>query len=555
MTPRAPSTPSPWIRLLLAAAVLIVFAQTLGHDFVDWDDRALIYGNPNLNPPTLTGLARQWIPSDPNNDGMYDPIVYTLWWLLAHVARTAQPDLLGSTLNPAWFHAANLAVHLLTVLLVFEILQTLRLRPWPSAAGALLFAIHPLQVEPVAWATGMKDLLSGLFAMAAIWRYLLAPDSKCPKSNYAAATLFFILALLCKPSVVTIPFIAAALEVLILRRPWKQSALRLAPWLIFAAAAAFIATKIQSIQFLPDDAWYLRPLIAADALAFYLWKLICPLGLNFDYARTPTLLVTDPTHPLYWMWLIPLAVGGFILWLKRPYLSAAAWVFLLGLLPVLGFVPFIYQFYSTVADRYVYIPVLGAAIAAAWVVQQLSRRPALLACVAVLAILTSLAIAQTARWKNTRILFEYSEQANPDHFNPLHLDVLGRYFDRLSAGRADENLNAAIDCYTRSIQLDPLYPHVYDVLCDELIRAARFDEAIQVGKNLIAIQPRLTEQQREKPAVLEYRLGMLYFRAGHFPEALQQFKLSIQTDPTPDAQKMLQIARDRIAATAPSTRP
>jgi tetratricopeptide (TPR) repeat protein len=344
------------------------------------------------------------------------------------------------------------------------------------------------------------------------------------------------------------------LDVMVLGRSWKRAAMWLWPWAIFAAGAGVVAAMIQPAQGSPENVWYLRPLIAADALAFYLGKLVFPVGMNFDYGRTPAMVLSDPALPLYWIWAFPAAVAGVIAWLKRPMLSAGAWVFMLGVLPVLGLTPFIYQTYSTVADRYVYVSMLGAGTAAAWALGRMSPRSAAFIAAVVLVILGSLSVAQAGRWKDTRLLFEYSEQINPNRFNPLHLDSLGRYYDRLSGGRADENLNRAIACYQRSIQLDPLYPHVYDVLCDELIRAGRFDEAIDVGKSLMEVQPRLTDQQREKPEVLEYRLGMLYFRAGRYSEAEEEFRESISTGPTPDAGKMLKISQDRIAATQSSTR-
>jgi hypothetical protein len=540
------------LRLLLAVPVLLVFNQTLGHDFVDWDDRALIYENPNLNPPTLAGLARQWNPGDSSNGGMYDPIVYSVWWSLAHLAGGHTPYVLGATLDPEIFHGANVIVHILNVWLVYEILIVLRLTKGAAAAGALLFAVHPLQVEAVAWATGMKDLLAGFFALAAIWRHLTAPESKRPRRSDLAAGLFFVAALLCKPSAVTVPFIAGALDVIILKRSCKESAARLWPWLIPATAATVIAIKIQPIHDVPDVPIYLRPLVAGDALAFYLVKLFYPIRLNFDYARTPSMVMSDAYRPLYWTWILPAAVAARIAWLRRPYLSAGAWVFFLGLLPVLGLLPFLFQFYSTVADRYVYLSMLGMAIAAGWLLQQIPARAAVAAATAALVVLGSAVYVQAGRWKDTRTLYEYSEQINPVHFNALHLDVLGRYYDRLSAGETGDNLNRAIDCFARSIQIDPLYPHVYDVLCDDLIRAGRYAEAIKVGQSLIDVQPRLPEELRQPPAELDYRLGMLYFRAGQYPAARDAFQKSIDEGAAPDAQKMLKIAEARLAA---STRP
>jgi hypothetical protein len=162
------------IRILLVAAILATFGRIVFNDFVDWDDGKLIYLNPNINNPTWEGLARQWNWKDPNTNSMYDPLVYTTWWALAHVAQLDTSDILGAKLNPQIFHLANLLVHCLTTLVVLEILRRLEMPDWAAGAGAALFALHPLQTEAVAWATGMKDLLGGLLAMLTIWRYLVA---------------------------------------------------------------------------------------------------------------------------------------------------------------------------------------------------------------------------------------------------------------------------------------------------------------------------------------------------------------------------------------------
>src|ERR1700733_2755774 len=134
------------IAVVLTGIPLLVFVRAYGNQFLTWDDEPLIYLNSHLNPPTPAGLAWHW--THPHCD-MYIPMVYTAWWVIAHI---------GGTSFALWFHIANLVVHLCSVYLVFFIVRRLIGADWPAAAGAILFAIHPLVVEPVAWATGMKDL-------------------------------------------------------------------------------------------------------------------------------------------------------------------------------------------------------------------------------------------------------------------------------------------------------------------------------------------------------------------------------------------------------------
>ena len=160
-------------------ALVVLTAATLGRlcfaEFVTWDDELTIFNNPHLNPP---GEEIGWFWRNPWME-LYVPVTYTVWGGLARLARLQTPDLSGATLNPWVFHTANVGVHLLSVLVVFAILRLLlrkvvagKRAEWAAFAGAALFAIHPLQVETVAWASGMKDLLCGLFSLLAVWFYL-----------------------------------------------------------------------------------------------------------------------------------------------------------------------------------------------------------------------------------------------------------------------------------------------------------------------------------------------------------------------------------------------
>src|SRR5688572_29999754 len=165
--------PSPRVKLRhllsLAALTLLVLWPTTTFPFVHWEDPGYISHNPDLTPPTLASLAKHWDPRRPH-DGPYIPFTHTVWAALASVA---QQNIDGQTvLNPRVFHIANLTLHVLSACVVFVILLRLINRTWPAWVGAALFAVHPLQVEPVAWASGMKTVLAGLLSLMAIWLYV-----------------------------------------------------------------------------------------------------------------------------------------------------------------------------------------------------------------------------------------------------------------------------------------------------------------------------------------------------------------------------------------------
>lgn len=403
--------------LIIALAVFIVFGQTMAHEFVGWDDADLITRNPYVVPLTAQNLFGAWLRPHTH---LYIPLTYNLWALLGGAGQTTTPDAIGSTLNAYLFHSANVLLHCCCALVVLQILQLLLKRPWIATAGAVLWAIHPIQVEPVAWATGMKDVLSGLLALLSLWLYLIAATrpAATPRQNlarYLGAGLLLALASTAKPGVIGVPFFAIALDWLVLNRPLKRVALCALPMLIAAIPATIITAIAQPVIGLGGTRAQ-RPLIAGYSLAFYLRKLIWPDTFTIDYGLRPLRILS--TTWVYYAWLIPAALTCIILasgkW-RRPML--AAWlIFLAGVGPVLGLSPFIYQAFSTVCDRYVYLAMLGTAFAAAWLLQKLPTRYAIVIAVLALAALTMRSAVQAATWADTQTLMGHTLAANPDSF-------------------------------------------------------------------------------------------------------------------------------------------
>jgi hypothetical protein len=564
------------IRLLLLLVILLVFGRIVSHDFVDWDDGPLLYNNPNISNPTLPGLLHQWEPLNPGNSGMYNPLVYTIWWLIAHVSQLESPDLLGATLNPYLFHAASLVMHWLCACVVFEILRQLKFRDWTAAAGALLFAVHPLQTEPVAWAVGMKDLLSGFFALLTILQYLLAVRSEGHQrtSHYWLMTGFFIAAVLSKPSTVVVPLMIAVIGRFIYRRTWRELVAWLWPMCALALGATVLAAFIQKFpQAKVGAPLWERPSVALDALAFYLWKLVLPINLTFDYGRTPQVLLADPQlhHPIYWTWIFPVTLAIVVWRSKEPLLWIGGLIFLFGLLPVLGLKPFGYQYYTTVADRYVYLSMLGVSITAAWLLdrkrnqkQFVYGRKLTLGATLILVILSILSFAQAGRWQDTPTLYATSLNA----MKPVHNIALGHYYDDLgaplaklaaesaSAGRYQEaaeyrrqmaqQFERAMSYYRNAIEVQPTNTNGYDCLAKDQVFLGQIPQAIETVKEWIATEPKIDPDidlsEPQVPGTLQAMLGNLYVRNHQYAEAIAALKESVQLKPDADTQKLLQFA-------------
>src|SRR5439155_15195774 len=185
--------------------------------------------------------------------------------------------------------------------------------------GAAVFAVHPAQVEAVAWASGTKDVLAGLLAIAALYCYVLSTEKH--RWTYAIGTVLALAAMLAKPTAVVVPALAAIIDRLLLGRSWKQVAAFSGPWVLLALPIAVVAVTVQSAPLSAGQqvAPVLRPLVAADALAFYLGKLAWPAKLTVDYGRSPAAALHQGW--LFWTWSIPVVAAAFAIVASRRYRS------------------------------------------------------------------------------------------------------------------------------------------------------------------------------------------------------------------------------------------
>src|SRR5436190_10697683 len=187
--------------ILLVAIVWIVFGQTLRHDFVNLDDFDYVFENPRItNGLTLEGIG--WA---------FTHVHAANWHPLTTISHMLDCQLYG--LQPWGHHMTNVLLHAAATVFLFLALWELTGARWPSALVAALFAIHPLRVESVAWVAERKDVLSGVFFMLTLWAYARYVRGSRPSSGrYMTALVFFALGLMCKPTLVTLPFVLLLLD-------------------------------------------------------------------------------------------------------------------------------------------------------------------------------------------------------------------------------------------------------------------------------------------------------------------------------------------------------
>jgi tetratricopeptide (TPR) repeat protein len=479
---------------------MTAFAPVLWAHFGGWDDPMHLTANPDFNPPTVAGVLRYWFAPA---FSMYAPAAYTLWGAIAAIAYH------DGQLHPLPFHAANLLLHILMALASFDLLRKLSGSIPAALLGACVIALHPLQVEPVAWVSGLRDVLMGMLALAALRFYFLSSSRR----GYLLATIFFFFATLSKPTAIVVPAIAFILDTAVLRRSPMDSLRRLWPWIIFCLAIAWITHRAQPASFM-DISLRDRPLVAMDAIGFYLWKIFWPLKLGIDYGRTPQSVIA--AHSLLWMLPLLAAVIVIIAWIRgnrRPAIGLT--ILVLALLPVLGLIPFEFQAYSTVADRYIYLAMLGPAIAIAGIFSQ-KRAPwiwiiAILAC----AIAIILSFRQSRTWHDGMTLSNQALIANPRSWaSQGYIAALD-----LEANQPHE----AIAHAQLAVQMNPNYAKALDTLGQAYAKINQSDQAAAAYRHAVEISPN----------DLTARLGLAgsLADAGQYPQAIEQYRSALQIEP------------------------
>lgn len=548
------------IPLLLLAATVAVFAPVCRYDFIQYDDSINVCDNPYLSPPDIRGIVRFWMRPYAN---MYIPATYSAWWLGANLSRALASLGLAARLDPVIFHAMNLVVHGLAVLVAFKILLRLVRRTngaggdTAAAFGALLFAVHPLQVQAVAWITGMKAVLSGFLSLLALNRYIAfaaAHDDDGGRDagakagrSYLSATVAFVLAMLSKPSAVGLVPAALIVDCWAIGRPVRKSLGALAPWAALAVPVVLLTKSAQPdvcLTFVPP-LWE-RLVVAGDAMAFYVYKLVVPLGLGLDYGRSPGYLAGHS-----WRYLTCLAPCALALLLSVPK-SGRKWLvpfglMVAGVLPVSGLVPAYFQNLSTVQDHFLYLSMLGPSLAFACLAGGGGRGFA--ACAVMLVACAVCSIIQSGVWAGDLAVAEDALRINPRSVAARLM--LGNAY----AVRGDPE--RAIRCYSEAVRCDPGSALAHYNLGVLLAGKGRFDEAAAHYGEAARIDPGYAEAHCAMGGLLAGRgetvkalaayaralcaapdfapahkgMGLLLAQGGRMKEAGRHFAEAIRIDP------------------------
>ena len=339
---------------LLVLAVALVFGQTIGHEFVNYDDGKYVYENPPVaDGLTVAGVTWAFTHTHAAN---WHPLTW-----LSHMLDCQLYDL-----RPAGHHLTNVLLHAATAVLLFLVLRRMTGQLGASALTAAVFAIHPLRAESVAWVAERKDVLSGLFFMLTLAAYVEYVRRPFSIVRYLAVAVLFALGLMAKPMLVTLPLVLLLLDYWPLGRLSARCVLEKVPLAGLAALSCAVTLLAQTHAMAPNALvpWPQRIANAAVACAAYLGQLFWPVGLAAFY---PHPLGTLPAWKVVGAVVVLACVSAvaFVGRRRCPYLVTGWLWYLAMLVPVIGLVQVGDQ---AMADRYTYLPLIGPTLAVMWAV-------------------------------------------------------------------------------------------------------------------------------------------------------------------------------------------
>jgi protein O-mannosyl-transferase len=528
--------------VLLFGLVLGTFLPALSNGFVGFDDPDYVTENSHVQAG-LTWESVQWA---------FRSAEAANWHPVTRLSHILDCELFG--LAPWGHHLTSLLLHAVNATLLFAVLRFMTGATWRSFAVALLFGVHPLRVESVAWIAERKDVLSTTFWMLTLWAYSRYGIVQSPMSNvqcpptasrithhvsryYLLSLVFFTLGLMSKPMLVTLPCVLLLLDYWPLGRLRLETARGLVveklPFFLAAAAVSGVTFLVQKQGGAVAGGLAFTDRVANAVVSYgrYLGKLFWPADMAAFYPRVdhwPIAVVVAAG-----LLLLVISVTAIVLRRGHPY-ALTGWLWFLGtLVPVIGLIQVGGQ---SMADRYSYVPSIGVFLVLVWGAHKLTcgwRYQGVGAAVitgAAALLCAGLTWQQISYWKDTERLFRHAILVTKDNYNAHH--ALGMALDR--QGRVDEAINE----YREALREKSDYAEAYNNLGVDLAKQGHSDEAMNQFLAALKITPGYADPHNNIGSTLE--------KQGRFDEAMEQFREALRRKPDfADAHYNLGIALGR----------
>ncbi len=499
---------------LLAASIMAitigVFWPVLGHEFITLDDRAYVVENQHIQAG-LTWDGVRWAFTT-----FHGANWHPMTWL-SHML-----DIQRYGLDPRGHHLSSLLLHAASAALLFLVLSRMTGAVWPSVLAAVIFAIHPLRVESVAWVAERKDVLSAFFGFLTLLAYHWFTQQS-GLLRYMLVVAMFAAGLMAKPMLVTVPCLLLLLDIWPLGRWGRVSTARLLaeklPLFALTAASSIVTLIAQQrlgamrpMEWLPFGTRVANAVVSCVA---YLGKYVWPERLAVFYPHPAGAL--SAWQVVGAAALLIVVSAAVAMWARRrPYL-AVGWLWYLGtLVPVIGLVQVGSQ---GMADRYTYLPLIGITIAVVWGVAELTsrwRRAAVMVACGVMVIALAIGTRQQmAYWRNSLTLFEQALRVTTNN-------ALAHYNVGVAL-RARGRLDEAIAHYAEALRIKPNYVEAHVNLGVLLASRGNWDEAVSHYTEALRFQSDSAEAHNN--------LGIALARQRRLDEAVAHFEVALRIQP------------------------
>jgi tetratricopeptide (TPR) repeat protein len=502
LPPRRPSPPPSnlWIYAGLALAILLAYLPVRSYDFVNFDDPDYVSRNAHVRQGITPGGILWALTSTESAN----------WFPVTRISHMLDVEIFG--LDAGWHHLVNVLLHLIATLLLFAFLDRATAARWPSALVALLFALHPLHVESVAWIAERKDVLSAVFWFLTLWAYVRYAE-KPDLGRYSLVLGAFCLGLMSKPMMVTLPFVLLLLDIWPLRR--RLLLREKIPFFALSAASAVITYLAQARSGAVDSLHTSLILRFENALVsyfIYIAKMFWPVGLAVFYPYPHEI----PAWQAFCAAFAIVAISALTLrvWKTHPYL-AVGWFWYLGsLVPVIGFVQVGAQ---ARADRYTYLPMVGLSIMLAWgLLEVLNRKVAISGALVACLACAVLCAAQVEYWRNSETLFRHTLDVTSGNYLAFH---------NLGVALADEGrFPEAIEQYQAALQIAPNAANLQTDYGNALAKSGRIPDAIAHYRAALTVLP-------DAPITHNDLANALAATPGGIPEAIAEYQTALRLKP------------------------